>query len=119
MASTKQLYWWFTSFTILVTIQVCSAQYLDDCEYECSVTYCDPYEYCDYECYEVCYPYRSLGAPTATRTTSSNREQGLLNNRYVSRHQAPSLSFPSRPSSNGGDSLERHDHNRQRSRTGK
>lgn len=35
------------------------AQYIDECYYECNIVHCNYYGYCDYDCYEVCYPYRS------------------------------------------------------------
>lgn len=39
------------------------AQYDEECHYECATTYCDLFDYyCDYDCYEVCYPYRYANA---------------------------------------------------------
>lgn len=42
-----------------VGVQQAKAQYPgEECRWECAVIYCDYYQdYCDYDCYEVCFPY--------------------------------------------------------------
>lgn len=50
---------------VLVTIysnsNTANAQYPDEiCHWQCDIIDCDDYDgHCDYDCYEVCYPYRS------------------------------------------------------------
>lgn len=51
------------------------AQY-DYCHFECITIYCDPYEeYCDYDCHEVCYPYRKSGGGTFGQISKSVEAQ--------------------------------------------
>lgn len=48
----------------------------EDCHYECSVAHCDYYDdYCDYDCYEVCYPYRSLRAESVRSKNAGTDQQ--------------------------------------------
>lgn len=48
------------SLVVLIVARLSFAQYYpgEDCHTECEIIYCDYYhDYCDYDCYEVCYPY--------------------------------------------------------------
>lgn len=44
------------------TASLVAAQYpYEDCHWDCEIEYCDYYgDHCDYDCYEVCYPYRHM-----------------------------------------------------------
>lgn len=60
-----------------------SAQYpLEECHWECDIVLCDYYgEHCDYDCYEVCYPY--------ARSLTGGRQK--VNNRYRQQQRASSI----------------------------
>lgn len=47
------------NISILLTSSIAFGQYPgEECRWECEVIYCDYYyDYCDYDCHEVCYPY--------------------------------------------------------------
>lgn len=59
-------------------VAITRAQYpLEECHWECEIIHCDYYgDHCDYDCYEVCYPY----------ARSMARGQ---NNRFRQRQQQP------------------------------
>lgn len=62
-----------SSLTLVVLASVAYAQYGEECHYECRTGYCDyyDYDYCDYECHEICYPYRSFNYnPANTKSPS-------------------------------------------------
>lgn len=64
----------FLCLAAVLTIQTVSAQYPGEyCHWQCDVIYCDYYhDYCDYDCYEVCYPY----SPFRTQTLGTIKTTG-------------------------------------------
>jgi hypothetical protein len=65
------------------------AQFDEICHYECSIQYCDPYtDFCDYDCYEVCYPYRSHASPAL----QAPKLLGMKSYKQTSRNQATTQS---------------------------
>lgn len=64
------------SIFILLTTTIAFGQYPgEECRWECEVIYCDYYyDYCDYDCHEVCYPYSPQDPlSSASRKVSNNQ----------------------------------------------
>lgn len=51
------------------------AQYDEECSYECTIVYCDHYaDYCDYDCYEVCFSFRYSDATHSPSRAGSSSQ---------------------------------------------
>lgn len=64
------------SLVVLLIGKSALAQYHpgEDCHTECEIIYCDYYhDYCDYDCYEVCYPY-SPESPMRSSSTIKGQQ---------------------------------------------
>lgn len=68
------------------------AQYpYEDCHYQCDVVYCDYYtNYCEYDCYEVCYPYRSSQVGLVDQEATKQQQQSMD---VRERHQSDRSAF--------------------------
>lgn len=91
----------FSLLVVLVLLwanTVALAQYDEDCEYECTIVYCDLYGgYCDYDCYEVCYPYRYSSLMQSSTdlqaTKSANFPQAVMTSLHPRLRQLESTRF--------------------------
>lgn len=88
--------------------QVNAQYYPSECYWDCEIIYCDYYhEHCDYDCYEVCYPYRT--ATNLARITQNQMPTSNLTKHSITEPLPDSTDFYESSSAHPSSSSTRSD----------